>query len=175
MKKLISSISILALVGLSVAVSVGAADVDVTVTPQVVSVTVTDGTVDYGTLAAGDSNDTFNGPAASTQTITSTGNVSIDVVLRSSDAYVIPNTTDWALEGTAGTDIFEHSYAINAASTPGFAFPFDGTFVNTNTGTVVTLPSNGNSATLDLGISMPTSIGNTAAHSIDVTVVASAT
>ena len=152
--------------------------VSATVTPQIISVTVTDGDVDYGTLDISESNNTFNGTAAETQTITNDSNVSADISLRSSDAYVVADTTDWALAGTAGSDIFVHSYDVDASGSASWtAFPFDGAFDNTYTSSVVTLTESGganDNATLDLKIDMPSSISNTAAHSIDVTVQASA-
>ena len=183
MKSLIASILVLGLVGFVVGVGTQAADVDVTVTPQIVSATVGDGDVDYGTLAAGDSAHTNtaatpSGTALETQTITSTSNVSTDIVLRSSDAAKTGElgVTNWALGGTAGTDIFVHSYDIDATGTPSWnAFPDDGTFDNTNTAPVVTLVNNGNTATLDLKIDMPDTITETSVHSIDITVVATAT
>jgi len=177
-KQLIATICILGLVGMVVGIGIDAADVDVTVTPQIVSVTVEDGSVDYGILVAGGTNNTFDGAAtADTQTITSTSNVSTDILLRSSDAAKsgAAGVTDWALAGTAGTDIFVHSYEIDASGSATWAvFPSDGTFANTNTGTVVTLANNNDTATLDLKIDMPTIINDTTAHSIDVTVVATA-
>jgi len=178
-KGLIASIAILGVVGLAVGTGAGAADVVATVTPQVVSVTVADGTVDYGILPVnGGTNNTFDGLAtADTQIITSASNVSTDVLLRSSDAakFGAAGVTDWDLVATAAADDFVHSFDINASGTAVFvAFPADGTFANTNTTSVVTLANNGDTATLDLKIDMPTSATDTSIHSIDVTVIATA-
>ncbi len=132
---------------------------------------VTDGTVDYGILAVTESNNTFDGttgnvtPAAEQQTITNDSNVSTNILLRSSDAI---GSTDWDLEATAGADQFIHSYDINAATPTWTAFPAD----NSNSTSVVTLANNGNTATLDLRIDMPTSITYTSVHNITVTAVA---
>lgn len=178
MKSLITSIAILGLLGMVIGVGTDAADVVATVTPQIISVTVADGTVDYGILDVDGSNNTFDGAAtADTQTITNTSNVSANIALRSSDAYVEAGVTDWDLVGTAAADDFVHSYDINASGPTWTVFPSDGTFGNTNTGTVVTLDASGGAnddATFDLKIDMPTSITDTDAHSIDVTVIASA-
>lgn len=178
-KRILAGLVLLSLV-LGVAAPAWAADtasVTATVTPQVIAVSIEDGTVDYGILAAGETNNTFDGEAtADTQTISNGSNVSANIALRSSDAYVVADTTDWALAGTAGTNQFAHSYDINASGSASWAtFPANGTFGNINTSTVVTLDASDGvypTATLDLKIDMPTSITNTSAHSIDVTVLA---
>ena len=173
----IAGILSLAIMSLSLA-AIGAteAGVTATVTPQVVSITVTDGTVDYGVLDTSETANTVT--LTQTQTITNGSNVSANVSLRSSDAYVISDTTDWALAGATGSNAYVHSYDIDAPGTPVWtALPFDGTFNNTYTGSVVTLTESTGldpSATLDLKIDMPTSISNTAAHSVNVTALATA-
>ncbi len=181
MKSLIASIMILGLVGMVVGVVVQADEiVTATVTPQTISVSVTDGTVDYGILDISNTNNTFDGAAtADTQTITNTSNVSANMALRSSDAAKdgVPGVTDWALAAAISTDVFVHSYDIDATSPTWTAFPFDGTFDNTYTGTVVTLDASGGAnddATLDLKIDMPNSISDTTIHSITVTVLVTA-
>ena len=177
MKKFLASLGILSL-ALALAAPVWAADVTATVTPQVISISVTDGSVDYGVLATSDTNNTFDGAAiADTQTIENTGNDSVDIALRSSDAADAgaAGVTDWALEGTAASEVFVHSYDIDASvSAVWTVFPFDGAFANTNTADVATLASNGDMATLDLKIDMPTSAADVTLHSIDVTVIATA-
>lgn len=154
--------------------------VTATVTPQIIAVTVEDGDVDYGYLDISETNNTFDGASPALgddQTITSGSNVSTDIALRSSDAYVTPNTTSWDLVGTAAPDDFVHSYDIDVGegSADWAAFPFDGTFDNTYTSSVVTLASFGNTATLDLKIDMPTSISNILVRNITVTVLATET
>ena len=151
--------------------------VTATVTPQIISVSVTSGSVDYGVLATSDTNNTFDGVAtADTQTVENTGNDSINIALRSSDAAKTgaAGATDWALEGTAGPEVFVHYYDldVNGSFT---AFPFDGTFANTITADLATLATNGSTATLDLKIDMPTSSADVTLHSIGVTVIATAT
>ena len=179
-KQFIATLCILAVVGVAVGVGVEGADVDVTVTPQIVSVTVANGSVDYGVVAANSWNDTIDGTASGQQVITSASNVSTDIALRSSDAAKAGSSgvTDWDLVAAAAPDDFVHSYEINtagASSASWTAFPFDGTFDNIKTASLVTLSNNGNTATLDLRIDMPTTISDTTDHSIDVTVVATAT
>ncbi len=145
--------------------------VTATVTPQVIAASVTDGTVDYGILAVTESNNTIDGatgsvqPAAEQQTVTNDSNVSTDILLRSTDA--VGSTVDWDLEATADTDQYIHSYNVNTTAS-WTAFPAD----NSNSSSVVTLANNGNTATLDLRIDMPTSITDTSVHNITVTAVA---
>ena len=170
-QSLIASIAIVGLVGLAVGTAAGAADVVATVTPQIVSVTIADGGVDFGIVAAGGSNDTIDGTASETQIITSASNVSTDVQIRSTDAT--GTTVDWNLEATIGLDQFIHSYDVDTAgagSAVWTAFPAD----NSNSAVVATLPISGNSVTLDLKIDMPDTITDTTVHSIDVTVLATA-
>ena len=144
---------------------------------MIVALNVADGIVSYGILDVGDTNNTFDGNAiADTQLITSDANVSINVLLRSSDAAAAgtPGVTDRALEGTIGADIFVHYYDL-AADGSFVAFPFSGDFDNTNTTSVVTLAVKNDTAPLDLKIDMPSSTGDLTEHSIEVTAIATAT
>lgn len=173
MKKITISIavfSLLALVALPV-IAAESGSVSATVTPTFVSITVTDGSVNYGSLGLSESDNTLDGTASETQTITNVGSVSTDITLSSSDA--VGDSVNWDLENIPGTDIFSHSYDIDGVvESPSFTdFPAD----NSNTGTVATLANNGNTATLDLKIEMPTGITDVSVHNITVTVLATAT
>ena len=178
-KQFFASIMVLTLVAMVVGVAVNADEtVTATVTPQIVSVAVAGGTVNYGILDAGGTNNTFDGAATSdTQTITSGSNVSTSILIRSSDAAKLgaPGATDWELAGAISSDVFVHSYDINATVPTWTTFPSSGTFANISTGVVDTLVNNGNTATLDLKIDMPDSTSDATIHSITVTVVAIAT
>lgn len=92
-----------------VAVTVGAADsqnVTATVTVQSISVSVADGNVSYGILAANASKDTTNSGVDETQTATNDGNVTEVLNIRGDD------TNDWALSGANGTDLYVHKFCI---------------------------------------------------------------
>jgi hypothetical protein len=151
--------------------------ISATVTPQVINVTVSDGSVNYGTLAPGELANTFG---TQTQTITNMSNVPVDLMLRSSDADDVspPVATDWALGPcpSVAEDTFGHQYDIDGNGTfTGVNFPADGTFANANTGILKTLTASGGAedeAFLELGICMPASITNNVAHHIKVTVTA---
>ena len=173
MKLLIASIAILGVLGLAVGMAVQADEiVTATVTPQIIAVTVTDGSVDYGILAAAGTADT-NTLSSEEQTITNNSNVSADIQIKSGDA--ISGGTDWELvaSGSVGTDTFGHQYDINDSAS-WTDFPTDNSYTASP---VVTLDASGgadNDATLDLKILMPLIITDTAPHSIDVTVLATA-
>src|SRR3989344_3246183 len=103
MKGLIASITVLSLVGAVAAIGVGAADtasVAATVTAQLVSVSVSDGTVDYGILATSTSKDTVG---VQTQTATNNSNVTAKLDIKSSDAV---GGTPCNLAGVAAPDVF---------------------------------------------------------------------
>lgn len=178
MKKFLAGLGILSLVLLVaapvLAQSTDTASVAATVTPVTISVSVSDGDVDYGILDISESNDTLDGTAAETQTITSGSNVSTNITLKSSDAT--GTNVDWNLVSAAtgvGADTFVHYYDIDG--TAGSAVWTDFPDTNLYTGTVVTLASLGDTATMDLKIDMPTSISDATVHSIDVTVLATET
>ena len=182
-RKIWTAIGGAAILAASALPALAAETVTATVTPQLIAVSVTDGGVDYGTLATSGSNNTFNGtlPAlGDQQTITNDSNISANMALRSSDAAKTgaAGVTDWALAGTAGSDAFVHSYDIDASGSASWtAFTADGTFDNVSTGTVVNLDKSGgadSTATLDLKLDMPTSTTDITEHSITVTVIATA-
>lgn len=86
-KSTIATIAILALVGLGVGVGASAAptaDVSATVTAELVSITSGDGTVAFGILPVDTNADTVT--LGQTQSATNTGNVAVDLEVRSSDA-----------------------------------------------------------------------------------------
>jgi len=177
-KKLWAAIGTAALL-VSAAIPALAADtagVTATVTPQIVAIDVTDGSVAYGTVAFGGTNATFGGTAAEQQTISrSTSNVDINVTLKSSDA--IDQTgplQDWNLIACAtppGANQFGHQYDLEVGAGPAVWADFPDT--NNYSGTVSTLTNANTSDTLDLKICMPAS-GDTSQHDTTVTALATA-
>jgi len=106
-KQFIASLCVLAMVGMAVGVGVQADDtVECTVTPGVVSVTITpDAVVAYGAMAMGDTK--------SSEEITATaGAVEVDLTIKGSDAvYATDNV--WTLGSAPGTDIYTHAYTTD--------------------------------------------------------------
>jgi hypothetical protein len=85
-----------------------------TIIVQVIDVAIsieTDGTVDYGILPATESKSTID--LTDTQTIRNTGNVDIDLDIKSSNAI---GGVDWTLGSNYGSDIFVHEYSNNSGS-----------------------------------------------------------
>lgn len=155
---------IAAIAGLLIASVVGAAEatVDATVTPQLVAVSVSDGTVVYGILAANSSANTFT--LGQQQTATNDGNVDVDLDIRSSDAVVAG--TDWNLEATTSTDQYTHEFSID----DGVSWSF---FAADNSVSDLADPVIA-SKTFDLRITTPTTSTDLGEHTITVTVLATA-
>lgn len=119
MKSLIATILILGLVGMVVGVAVqgaGTAPVSATVTPKLLTVSVSDGAVVYGILGASatkntalyNANTNLNGMTpADTQTATNGSNVPVALNIKSSDAV---GGITWELAAAAGSDAFVHEF-----------------------------------------------------------------
>jgi hypothetical protein len=170
MKSFIASIAILALIGLGVGVSVeGAttADVSATVTAQLVSVSVSDGSIAYGILSLDTTKDTTATGVNDTQTATNDGNVTENLSIRSSDAT--SSGTTWELAATRGDDAFTHEFSINSGGA-WTAFNPDNTTYSTLANTVATSAGQ----TFDLRIGTPTSSTDSVQHTVTVTVQATA-
>ncbi len=138
--------------------------VSATVTPQLISLTVADGAVAYGTLDANTNKDTIT--LGDTQTATNSGNVAENFAIRSSDA--VSAGTNWNLEATTGTNQYTHEFSTNGGAAYTF-FPAD----NTNT-TLVNGVAVGGNQSFDLRIKTPVTSTDTLEHTITVTVQASA-
>lgn len=108
-KQFIASIAILGLVGMLVGVAVLAAaeqSVTATVTPQVLSVTVSPTSIDYGIL------DVSTATTSSEITATNNGNVTEKFNIRGS------NSTNWTLStASIGTDVFMHEFSTDVGYT----------------------------------------------------------
>ncbi len=117
-KLLYSSVGALSLWGLVVAQPVGAAStstVAATVTPQNISVAVTDGTIAYGTLDLSTTQATTSGGLNDTQVATNDGNVAEDFNIKSSDAT---GGTTWTLAGSIGSNQYKHSFCTAGSGSP---------------------------------------------------------
>ena len=163
-RRIFALVGVVALVGLLLPAAIFAVEdtVECTVTAALVSVTVSDGDVAYGTLALGASKKAS--ALGDTQTVTNNGTVIANLYIRSSDATRDGGTT-WTLwTGTPGHNEFRHrwdtgdetwSAMLNSyLAMGGDIWP-------------------GNSVSLDLQIDMPSSTDDYLEHSITVTVLAS--
>lgn len=137
----------------------GTATVTATVTVQSVSVTVSDGTVAYGTLAVNASAGT-NG--SDTQTATNNGNVAEDFNIRGQ------NTANWTLAGSAGADQYAHRFCTATCASA----PTNYTALTTSYQSLGTGIAASGTRTFDLYLTTPTASTNFSQQSVDVTVQA---
>jgi hypothetical protein len=170
MKKLISSITLVALIGMIVAVGAGASDTDsvlATVTVETVSISVEDGTVAYGTLAVNTSESTLLAELNDMQIATNDGNVTEDFNIMGTDS------TGWELStSTNGVDQYVHKFCNdtdNDCDTPptNYTAMDEGSYTALDTDIVA-------DGTVDfqLRITTPTLSTSAAEQSVDVTVQA---
>ena len=109
-KQFIATLCVLAIVGVAVGVGVQGADdtagVGATVTVQNISVSVSDGTVAYGTLTVNTSKDTTNvtDQLNDTQIATNIGNVTENLNIRGT------NSTNWFLKASPAADEYKHEF-----------------------------------------------------------------
>lgn len=137
------------------------ATVTATVTVQNVSVTVSDGTVAYGTLGTNSSAGT-NG--SDTQTATNNGNVTSDLSIKGQ------NTAAWTLAGSAGADQYVHRFCIATCASA----PTNFTALTTNYQTLASGKAASATQTFDLYLTTPTSSTSFTQQSVDVLVLAAA-
>ncbi len=168
MKKIVLAlVAVLALVGAMIPAAVFAADeatVSCTVTATLVSVTVTDGDVAYGTLGLGTKKSTLVAELDDTQTATNDGTVAEDFNIKSSNATRGGGTT-WKLVTTSpGNNEFNHEFSKTSS--------FPGTAMTTGYTSLATNVAPGGSQTFDLQITMPSSTDDYLEHSFTVTVQA---
>ena len=169
----IAGILSLAIMSLSLAATgATSADVTATVTPGIVSVSVSDGGVAYGTVLLNTNRTTALGDGDSiddTQTATNSGTVSVNLGVRSSDAS---GATPWNLATDPGADAFYHGFCTTTCdSLPIWnAFNID----NTTYSSLAAGVGTSGSQEFDLKITTPTSSTDSGAHTITVTVQATA-
>ena len=160
MKSSIATICILGLVGMVVGVAVQGADtapVTATVTVQNISVSVSDGTVAYGIIAAGASQDTAT--LGDTQTAKNEGNVTANLNIRGTDSAA------WTLAETAsGATNYRHAFSKDIFVTEDF-------LTLSNKTLALSVAPAGTQA-FDLKITTPPSADNFTEQSVNVTVQA---
>ena len=164
MKSLIASICILGLVGMVVGVAVQGADtapVSATVTPKLITVSVSPGTVAYGILGTNTTTSTIPAELDQTQTATDGSNVDVALNIKSSDAV---GGTPWELAAAAGENAFVHKFKGGDAA-DWTQLPVD----NTTYATLDAKPAAG-SVAFDLQITTPTITTDYVLKTITVTV-----
>jgi hypothetical protein len=154
----------IALINFLLISSINSADnatINATVTPENLSITVSDGTISYGVLPlSGTANTTITGINDS-QTTTNTGNVAIDINIRGT------NSANWTLAAVAGSDQYTHKFcSINCDTTPVW------TALTTSNQTLSTAVSAAGNSNIDLQLGMPTASTNFTQQSVNVVVQA---
>jgi len=119
MKSFIATIAILGLVGLMVGASLSfAAESSITarVKVQQVSLSITDGEIDYGTLDLSGTKDTTASGVNDTQTVQNTGNVNEDFDVKGTN---VSGSCTWILASSQGPDQYYHKICTsNCDSSP---------------------------------------------------------
>jgi hypothetical protein len=166
---------VIAVLGAPLIVSVPAlagttSNVTATVTAQNISVSVTDGSVAYGTLGLSSSADTTSSGVNDSQTATNDGNIAEDFNISSSNAT---GGTGWTLAGTIGADQYKHSYCNTGSGSPD---PCDtgATWNAMSTGytQIANSVSAAGTSKFDLKIDTPSTVSDYTQKSITVTVQA---
>ena len=158
-KQFIATLCILAVVGVGVGVGVegaGEAGVGATVTVQNISVSVTDGTVEYGTLAVDTSKSTLASELNDLQTATNNGNVTETLNIRGTDSSA------WTLAGTADANQYVHEFSKDSGS--------NWTALTISNQELATGVAESGTQDFDLQITTPTSSTDYTEQAVNVTV-----
>ena len=141
--------------------------VTLTYTPSIVSVTVSDGTINYGVIAAGGQKSTIASSLNNTQVATNDGNLTENFNIRGS------NTVDWTLAAASGSNIYVHEFCTAGSGSPD---PCDsgGTWSKMTTAyqSLSTNVSASQSRRFDLRLTTPVSSTSSAQQSSVVTIQA---
>lgn len=169
MKSFLSLFLLSVLVSLSIGLGTEAATegtVTATVTAQNVAVTVSDGSITYGTLAVSTTQDTTSGGLDDSQTATNAGNVTSDLDIKGQDAT---GGTGWTLAGSINTDTYVQEFCTSDCdSSPSW------TALTTSYQTLGSSVAAAGTVVFDTKISMPSSVSDYVEKSVDVTVQISA-
>jgi hypothetical protein len=134
---------------------------------KLVSVLVSDGNVNFGTLDLGEEKSTAFTGDTDTQTITNNGNVQVNFRIGCSDAiHTTEYGTDWDLSGNKGTD----SFFLKAKG--GDLSDFTA-LTNAVSDTILDQDIDPSQyLSLDLQIGMPTSVSDFTLHNITISILA---
>jgi hypothetical protein len=161
-----SFISILSIIDLLVIMMIGpsvlasdTASVSATVTVQNISVSVSDGSINYGTLAVGASKSTCD--LNDTQTVTNTGNVAETFNVMGS------TSTDWSLGSSPASETYVHKFSSSTCPVT-----WGGTALTLAYQTLVTNVATSATSTLNLQVTTPSATVHFTPETFTVTVQA---
>ena len=161
MKKILASLGILSLLGLTIPVLAATeASVAATVTVENISVSVSDGIVQYGTLVLNTTQDTVT--LGDGQTATNDGNVTENILIRGQNSTSAG--AGWALGATAGSEQYVHAFSTDGGTTYT-------ALTTSNQSLAASVAASGNQA-FDLKITTPTATTDFNEQTVNVTVVA---
>jgi hypothetical protein len=137
------------------------ANVTATVTVQNISVSVSDGTITYGTLGLSDTEDTTTAGINDSQTATNDGNITEDLNIKGQ------NSTAWTLSGSVGANQYKHEFCTTTCdATPVW------TALTTSYQTVGSGIAAAGTRVFDLKLSTPSTTASYTQQSVDVIVQA---
>jgi len=160
------------LVGIGKAFAASTSTVSATIEPQNISVTVTDGSVAYGTVGLSGAEDTTSGGVNDSQTATNNGNIGEDFNITSTNAT---GGTDWTLAGTIGSNQYKHSFCTSGGGSPDPCDSSPSWTAITSAGNYHALAADvddSDTQKFDLKIETPSSVSDYDEKSITVTVQA---
>lgn len=168
-KRFFVSIMVLAVAATVVGVAAQAADtadVSATVTAELITISVDNGSVAYGVLPVDTNADTVD--LSQTQVVSNDGNVNVDLEVRSSDAV---GGNDWNLAASnASLDEFTHEFSSNDGTSWASFNVVNATYTSLASNIAATVGTQN----LDLRIKTPTSVTDNTLKTITVTVLATA-
>lgn len=169
MKTLLVTICIFTVIGMGIGVMVKAAEESVTATVMVqqVSLSITDGTVAYGTLATSGTKGTHSGDLDDSQSAQNTGNVNVDFDIKGTN---VSGGCTWTLAATQDSEEYFHQFCTGTCTSP----PDSYTALTTNFATLDTGVAPTSSTTFDLYLGVPSSTTCSEQVNVNVTVQASA-
>ncbi len=132
-----------------------------TAVSAIVSITVSDGVISYGTIPANSTKSTCSTELNDAQTVTNNGNVTENFNIRGQ------NSANWTLAGSVGTDQYVHKFLNGSCST--FS---GGTALTTTDQTLATGVAVSGTATLNLQINTPNPSTVYTQQSVDVIITA---
>jgi hypothetical protein len=138
------------------------ATVTATVTLENLSVSVSDGTISYGTMSTNTSKSTIASDLNDVQTATNDGNIVTDLNIRGQ------NSTAWTLAASSGTNQYVHRFCTSSCGSPPTSF----TALTTNYQTLSDDLGASSTQTFHLQITTPTSTSSFTQQSVDVIVQA---
>ena len=171
LKKIVALTAIVSLWSLVLTPFVLAADtgdVTATVTVKNIAITVSDGSIAYGSVAAGGTKSTLSGEANDMQTVTNSGNVEEDFNIK---GFNVSSGCSWTLAATQGSEQYFHKFCNDTdqdCSTP----PTSYTALTTNYQSLDTNIVTSDSVDFQLQIGVPSSTACTSEATVTVTVQA---